>query len=83
MPPCVVSEFCPRGSLYDVLSKAKAWPSKATELTWPRRINMALDAAQGMVGWGGVQEYGLKFRVQGSRSAAMPGRNLGAALQQA
>ena len=43
-PPCVVSEWCARGSLYDVLSKARKSAKLAPQLDWTRRLNMALDA---------------------------------------
>ena len=45
-PPCVVSEWCARGSLFDVLSKARKNPALAPQLDWTRRLNMALDAAK-------------------------------------
>lgn len=48
-PPCIVTEFCARGSLTDVLRGAKATPAKASLLDWSRRLNMALDAAKGML----------------------------------
>lgn len=48
-PPCIVTEFCARGSLTDVLRGAKASPAKASMLDWSRRLNMALDAAKGML----------------------------------
>ncbi|GAB4823443.1 hypothetical protein N2152v2_010489 [Parachlorella kessleri] len=48
-PPCVVSDFCSRGSLNDVLRAAKQYPAKAAQLDWVRRLNMALDAAKGML----------------------------------
>jgi len=48
-PPCIVTEYCDRGSLTDVLKKAKADPTVAKEVTWPRRLTMAVDAAQGML----------------------------------
>ncbi|GAB4823442.1 hypothetical protein N2152v2_010488 [Parachlorella kessleri] len=48
-PPCVVSDFCSRGSLNDVLRAAKQNPAKAAQLDWVRRLNMALDAAKGML----------------------------------
>ncbi|GAB4823440.1 hypothetical protein N2152v2_010486 [Parachlorella kessleri] len=48
-PPALVTEYCDRGSLYDVLRIARASPEKAAELTFTRRLAMALDAAKGMV----------------------------------
>ena len=41
-PVCVVIEFCPRGSLSDVIQKA----AFAQQLPWPKRLTMALDAAK-------------------------------------
>lgn len=48
-PPCVVTEYCSRGSLYDVLVEAKENPILARSLTWYRRVSMMLDAAKGML----------------------------------
>lgn len=48
-PPAVVTEYCARGSLNDVLKRARASTSLAAQLDWPRRLNMALDAAKGML----------------------------------
>lgn len=49
-PPCIMTEYCDRGSLTDVLKKAKADSTEANELTWSRRLTtMAVDAAQGML----------------------------------
>ncbi|KAL0038253.1 hypothetical protein WJX79_010194 [Trebouxia sp. C0005] len=48
-PPCIVTEFCARGSLYDVLKKARGTPAFAQQLDWSRRISMALDAAKGVL----------------------------------
>ena len=50
-PPCVVTEYCARGSLYDVLVEAKDRPNGelARALTWYRRVSMMLDAAKGML----------------------------------
>jgi serine/threonine protein kinase len=48
-PPAVITEYCGRGSMNDVLRKAKANNSLAMQLDWPRRLNMALDAAKGML----------------------------------
>lgn len=45
-PPCVVSEWCARGSLFDVLQKARKSTTLAPQLDWTRRLNMALDAAK-------------------------------------
>ena len=48
-PPAIVTEYCPRGSLTDVLRMAKENAELAQYLTWPRRIAMLTDAAQGML----------------------------------
>ena len=48
-PPCIVTEYCARGSLTDVLRGAKTSPQKASMLDWSKRLNMALDAAKGML----------------------------------
>lgn len=39
-PPCVVTEYCARGSLNDVLRGARNVPAKAAQLDWARRLNM-------------------------------------------
>ncbi|KAI7846300.1 hypothetical protein COHA_000137 [Chlorella ohadii] len=48
-PPALVTEYCARGSLTDVLREAACDPEKAARLTWQLRIHMALDAAKGML----------------------------------
>ncbi|DBB01174.1 hypothetical protein WJX77_003342 [Trebouxia sp. C0004] len=48
-PPCTVTEFCARGSMFDVLAKARTSPLLAQQLDWPKRVSMALDAAKGML----------------------------------
>lgn len=48
-PPCIVTEFCARGSLFDVLRKARSSPPFAQQMDWTRRLGMALDAAKGML----------------------------------
>jgi hypothetical protein len=57
-PPCMVTEYCARGSLNDVLKRARASPSLAQQLDWPRRLNMVSGsggqpaaAAAGCRGW--------------------------------
>lgn len=45
MPPCILTEYCPRGSVFDVLRR----PAATAELTWHRRLGMALDAARGLL----------------------------------
>ncbi|GAB4822541.1 hypothetical protein N2152v2_009587 [Parachlorella kessleri] len=47
VPPCVVTEYCARGSLTDVLRQAKQSP--AAQLDWVKRLNMMLDTAKGML----------------------------------
>lgn len=47
-PPLVLTEYCARGSLCDVLKRASHSPAAAAALDWPRRLAMALDAAKGM-----------------------------------
>ncbi|KAK9798543.1 hypothetical protein WJX73_001372 [Symbiochloris irregularis] len=49
-PPCLVSEWCSRGSVYDILAKAGKYSRLAASLTWHRRLSMALDAAKGIYG---------------------------------
>ncbi|KAL4443708.1 hypothetical protein ABPG75_011445 [Micractinium tetrahymenae] len=48
-PPCIVTEYCANGSLTDTLAAARESPSVAALLVWPRRLAMALDAANGML----------------------------------
>ena len=48
-PPCLVTEFCCRGSLTALLRQAKTKPEKAIELTWSRRLGVLADAARGML----------------------------------
>jgi hypothetical protein len=44
-PPCLVMEYCPRGSLYAVLREAKASPALAQQLDWPTRLRMASECS--------------------------------------
>ena len=48
LPPCCPAEYCSRGSLYDCLATAREQPAAAAQLTWPRRLAMAVDAAAGL-----------------------------------
>ena len=45
-PPCIITEFCARGSLFDVLRKARCSQAFAKQLDWSKRLSMALDAAK-------------------------------------
>jgi serine/threonine protein kinase len=45
-PPAIITEHCARGCLYDVIQRAIHSPD---ELPWSRRLEMALDAAKGML----------------------------------
>jgi hypothetical protein len=49
-PPCIITEFCSRGSLAEVLAEARRSPETAgAALTWQRRLTMMLHAAVGML----------------------------------
>jgi hypothetical protein len=50
-PPAIATEYCARGSLYDLLKAAAAneGSPEARELTWARRAALASDAAAGML----------------------------------
>lgn len=48
-PPCLLTEYCMRGSLSDVLCRAWSDPFIASCLTWTRRLCLALDSALGML----------------------------------
>lgn len=48
-PPAIITEYCSRISLYDVLQKAKRNPTAVVELTWQRRMQMLADAVRGMI----------------------------------
>ncbi|KAL4430024.1 hypothetical protein ABPG77_004394 [Micractinium sp. CCAP 211/92] len=48
-PPCIITEYCPKGNLTSVLMAAKRDTALSAELTWRRRLSMALDAARGML----------------------------------
>ena len=72
-PPCVVTEYCGRGSLTDVLRGGAKSPAKAAQIDWPRRLNMALDAAKGMLylvrrGGGGAGRQGAGRQGAGKGS---------------
>ncbi|KAL4423124.1 hypothetical protein ABPG77_004807 [Micractinium sp. CCAP 211/92] len=49
LPPCILIEYCSRGSLYDVLRQAARDPEAAVQLTWQRRLSMLFDAARGLL----------------------------------
>ncbi|GAB4822575.1 hypothetical protein N2152v2_009621 [Parachlorella kessleri] len=49
VPPCIVTEYCERGSLADVLRNARQSPAAAAKLDWLRRLSMMLDTAKGML----------------------------------
>lgn len=48
LPPCLLTEYCAEGSLYDVLRQGAMSPAAAARLTWARRVGIALDAARGL-----------------------------------
>ena len=46
---CGCAEYCGRGSVYDILRRARNDSSMASQLTWQRRVGMVLDAAKAML----------------------------------
>lgn len=48
-PPALITEYCSRGSLYDCLTAAHDQPEAAAQLTWRRRLCMAIDAGAGLL----------------------------------
>ncbi|GMH42761.1 hypothetical protein BSKO_10680 [Bryopsis sp. KO-2023] len=47
-PPAIVMDYCRSGSLWDVIRKAQMNENIRKKLSWTRRINLLLGAAQGM-----------------------------------
>ena len=43
------AEYCSQGSLYDCLAAAREQPAAAAQLTWRRRLGMAIDAGAGLL----------------------------------
>ena len=39
-PPAMITEYCGKGSLNDLLRAGRGLQDKAQLLTWPRRLNM-------------------------------------------
>lgn len=48
-PPAILTEYCARGSLTEVLAAGRTDPAAAAQLTWARRLAMAVNAASGML----------------------------------
>ena len=46
VPPCLVCEYCPRGSLYDILKEGRGSPQAAAKLDWTRRLRMVRSPAR-------------------------------------
>lgn len=47
-PPALVTEYCAKGSLYNLLQSARVSNNKAKMLSWKRLLTMAVEAALGM-----------------------------------
>eukprot|EP00884_Botryococcus_braunii_P000818 jgi/Botrbrau1/10737/Bobra.180_2s0007.1 len=47
-PPCLLTEWCSRGSLLDILKQAQSSTALREHLRWPLRLRMALQIAKGM-----------------------------------
>lgn len=48
-PACLITEYCARGSLYEVLQAAAQHADAAATLTWRLRLRMAADGARGLL----------------------------------
>ncbi len=48
-PPCLAIEYCPRGSIYDIFVASETDENAMKELTWEKRVNMAIGTATGML----------------------------------
>lgn len=48
-PPCLVTEYCSKGSLTKLLFEARTDPTRALELTWQRRLGLLADAGRGVL----------------------------------
>ena len=48
-PPSLITEYCSRGSLMELLRTAKTDPEKACQLSWDRRLGLLADAARGVL----------------------------------
>eukprot|EP00210_Caulerpa_lentillifera_P005890 g5632.t1 len=47
-PAAIVTQYCSKGSLFDLIGNARSISRVAKELTWKRRLQLAMDAAIGM-----------------------------------
>ncbi|KAI7842020.1 hypothetical protein COHA_004221 [Chlorella ohadii] len=47
--PTSLAEYCSQGSLYDCLAAGREQAAAAAQLTWRRRLAMAVDAAAGLL----------------------------------
>ena len=56
MPPAMITEYCSRGSLADVLHAATRSSARAAQLTWARRLNLVSCQGWGLQGRGQGQE---------------------------
>jgi len=48
-PPCMVTELCSQGSLFDAMRRCKSDPNLAANFTWKQRLDILIDAAAGML----------------------------------
>ena len=48
-PPCLVTEFCARGSLTALLREARESTTMAAQLSWSRRLSLLTGAARGVL----------------------------------
>lgn len=76
--PCAAccAEYCARGSLLDVLKRARASPAAARQLSWPVRLSMVRPHTSRAQWVPGPQAWAAALRVSQSREWLPPGRRM-------
>lgn len=48
-PPCIITEYCENGSLFDFIGRARKSKRSSAKFTWEAKIKIALGVANGMM----------------------------------